>query len=501
MSEDDENGVPDAEAGSDGASDDGSGDPLDALADELRRVVGMRSPKALRDAHLPHLSAVLDEPDDPDQRLQGIRRLITDGLGKIDDAQFGAAAAALFAFDGDRWTPLRQRGERASAPFNCSFDAFRRARRSTGVSLLDETVRQLARAIQRAAPPPTTRPVADADLDPSPADEAAAERPPDGERPDRRRRTPLVLVGTIVALLAVVAASIAVWSARGGSDSTDGAAAGPRPTRTTVTTVREEHCRHVVGATTDDALAAYRKPFVETVDRLTPSGAHPPCGESPIEQWDELTIQPLSLDGEPYDVLVATDPEHVMLLTRAEFNSYHQVGGKDGTLAQGIAGLPRTRSKSASGKVWLLLTDHGAMASEGVDQPGYYLGDVVWSGWEGDHEDSGPWGLPASNPLFNSHGYYQDFSKGRLTLSYGGDLVFHPVADPAASLPANIRGQILRHDDGTTWYIDRHDVRHWIPDGPTWECLHDRGSRELDHVPGYAIATLQLGDPASCAAD
>ena len=109
-------------------------------------------------------------------------------------------------------------------------------------------------------------------------------------------------------------------------------------------------------------------------------------------------------------------------------------------------------------------------------------------------------GMPASNPLNNAVGYYQDFSKGRLTLSYSGTLDFHEVEDPAATLPKGFRGQVLRHDDDTTWYVDDLDVRHWIPDGATSSCIHDRGSREIGHVPGYAVTTLVLGAPASCSA-
>ncbi|HET8931361.1 MAG TPA: hypothetical protein VFN21_11940 [Acidimicrobiales bacterium] len=475
---------------------------LDDLVDDLRRVAGMRSPKALRDAHLPVLATYLDVPDDPDRRLAGYRRGITGGLESIDDPQFRAAAEALFAFGDNRWTPLRQRGERASASFNCSFDAYRRARRSTGVSLLDETVRQLAGALD------TNARTAAVDVGGGPSDPAADDAPPsaaasDIRSPDRGRRL-FMVAGALVLLLIVVAGVVVITTREDSGNGVVAAASTIAVASTTshVTTAGggATGC-HPVGQSTDPALAAYEVPFETQVSQLTPPGEAEPCGGSPVMRWDQLVIQPLVNGGAPDGALVAIDPDHVLLMSQAEYSSYHQVGGKDGTQAQALAGLPRRRAMSASGKVSLIITDHGAMASAGVDQPGFYLGDVVWSTWHGNGEDTGDWGTPASNPLNNAVGYYQDFSKGRLTLSYTGALAFHEVDDPAATLPAEYRGQILRHDDGTTWYVDDHDVRHWIPDGDTWFCINDRGSREIGHVPGYAISTLELGAPATCVAE
>lgn len=489
MSGDDQNPVPPGDAAASDArsgADDGAGRPsLDELANDLRRVVGMRTPTALRDAHLPALSMYLDAPDDPNRRLDELRRVLTDAIDAIDDHQFHDAAESLVGFGDNRWTPLRQRGERASASFNCSFDAYRRARRSTGVSLLDETVRQLAQAVDASSTVAT--PLVDTDGTPPSGPGDAA--------PVGRRRTAL-LVGAAAIIVVIVVLVVAIGT-RG--DSGPGSQAAAATTVTShASTSKPAKCSHEIGATTDPALRAYRVPFATQISQLTPPGERAPCAGAPIQRWDELVLQPLTEDGKADGALVATDPDHVMVMTEAEYTSYHQIGGKDGTQAQALAGLPRRRAKSTSGKVWLIITDHGAMASTGPDQPGFYLGGPVWTNWQKNGEDTGAWGMPASNPQNNAVGYYQDFANGRLTLSYTGDLVFHPVGDPAASLPPDARGQILRHDDGTTWYVDQQDVRHWIPDGPTWECIRARGSRQIGHVPGYAITTLQLGDPATC---
>lgn len=508
MSEDEQHSTPaesaPATAGLPPSHEPSAASSLDGLVDDLRRVAGMRSPKALRDAHLPALASRLEVPDDPDRRLDGYRRVITDGLEAIDDPQFRAAAEALFAFGDIRWTPLRQRGERASASFNCSFDAYRRARRSTGVSLLDETVRQLAGALDAKA---GITPLG-VDRGPSePTDDAASPLASDDPShvlsPDQGRRR-VVLTGAFVLLLVVVGGVVALATQVDSGTGEVAAALTTAPgttTRNGTTAVAVATGCHPIGKSTDPALAAYEVPFETRMDQLTPPGESEPCGGAPVMRWDQLVIQPLVAGGDADGALVAIDPDHLLLMSQAEYVSYHQIGGKDGTQAQALAGLPRRRATSASGKVWLIKTDHGAMASAGVDQPGFYLGDVVWTTWQGNGQDTGDWGMPASNPLNNAVGYYQDFSKGRLTLSYSGALDFHEVDDPAATLPKGFRGQILRHDDGTTWYVDDHDVRHWIPDGDTWFCINDRGSREIGHVPGYAITTLALGAPATCTAE
>jgi hypothetical protein len=479
---------------SDDPSVDGDQSPTRSsdLFEDLRRVAGSRTPKALRDAHLPALQEWLDHPDDSNRKLDELRAVVESGIAAISDPQFRSAAEELFGFGAQRWTPLRTRGERASASFSCSFDAYRRARRSTGTSLLDETIEQLADAIRQHGPagsPEVGSPSA------TPRSEPTSHPSPAG--PDPRRRHLAVAAGALAAVVVVAIAAVVLVNR---ADRSTGSATAPSTTDATngVVPTPTARCRYPIGSTDDEALAAYRTVFTTQVAQLTPPGDVRPCGAAPVSTWGALTIQPLSVDGKASGELVAIDPDHVLLMTQAEFSSYHQIGGKNGNQAQALAGLPRRRRTTKSGRGWLIITDHGAMVSQGVDQPGFYVGGPVWTRWEATGEDTGELGMPASNPLNNAVGYYQDFERGRLTLTYSGTLSFSPVSDPAASLPAHFRGQILRHDDGTTWYVDQAGARHWIPDGETWACLHDKGSKELGGVPGYATATLPLGAPATC---
>lgn len=471
--------------------DDGDG-MQDGVADELRRVVAIRSPKALHDAHFPTLTERFALDPDPDIRTRELRDAITAGIAAIEDVQFREAAEALFGFNDQRWTTLRHRGEIASASFSCSFDAFRRARRSTGTSLLDETVAQLAKELHRAHGIDDPNPPVPAEPD------TAATEPDDGPRPNEGRRRMLVAGAAALGVVVLVVAAVAVRQATRHS-STRHAEAGPIPVAARSTTTLAADCAYRVGQTAEEDLDPYTQRFATAVEQLTPPGMPQRCGSAPVTRWGRLVIQPLTDDDGPAGTVVATDPDHVMVMTRSEFDSYHQIGGKDGSRAQDIQGLPRRRSTSPSGKAWLIHTDNGVLAGEGTDEPFFYLGGPVWTRWKATGMDTGEMGMVASNPLNNAVGYYQDFAKGRLSLSYAGSLTFEPVPDPAAQLPANARGNIVRHDDGTTWYVDEGGRRHWIPDGATWQCLHDRGATEIGGVPGYAILTLPLGAPATCA--
>lgn len=470
---------------------------IEDLHTELRRIASMRTPQAFHDAHLPALATLLGSDAEPDARDARFRQAITDAIAAIPDRQFREAAHAIFGFDGPRWTPLAKRGEIASAPFSCSFDAFRRTRRSTGTSLLDETVTQLTTSIvARSASPSGGVVVTDTDTDTG--HDTDADDPSSATTARSPRRNRMLLLGTAVGALVVAATATGIAAARSRhgaapNPAVANQAAGPSTTATPVT------CATAVGTGGGAELARYATAFSTSVDQLTPTGTKPPCASGPMQQWGQLVIQPLTNGTQAAGTIVATDPDHVIVMTPAEFTSYHQVGGKDGNQAQALEGLPRRRRTTESGKAWLIITDHGALASQGVNQPGFYVGGPSWTRWEATGEDSGEMGMVTSNPLNNAVGYYQDFTHGRLTLSYSGTLAFNPVTDPAALLPANIRGNILRHPDGTTWYVDTAGVRHWIPDGGTWECVTAHGAKQLPDLPGYVIATVPLGNPASCA--
>ena len=86
-----------------------------------------------------------------------------------------------------------------------------------------------------------------------------------------------------------------------------------------------------------------------------------------------------------------------------------------------------------------------------------------------------------------------------MTLGTGNVTIeVHLVRRSAAALPTTILDHLVSGPDNTARWIDAERVRHWIPDGPTYECLAARFTVVDDPVAGYAIAALRFGPSATC---
>ena len=304
----------------------------------------------------------------------------------------------------------------------------------------------------------------------------------------------LAACGSAAALVIVVAAALVVTGHHGIPHRSS------RTAGTTSTLAGPAHpCKVAVGATSDAALRSYTAAFATQIVQEAPPTGSTPCGAGEMSRWGQLVIQPVVANGQPYGELVATDPGHVLKLTAAEYGSYHQVGGRNGNRAQSLAGLPRRLSTTKSGKGLELVTDFGAIVSQGPDQTGFFVIGIGWKYWQSHGAETGPLGMPASNIWYDHAGdLWQDYEHGRLHFSTAGQFTFTPVQDPASKLPAKYRNRLVTHTDGTAWYVDPKGVRHWIPDATTWGCLTARHLKEIDNVAGYATYSLPLGPPATC---
>ncbi len=442
--------------------------PVDAgaLAQELRLLARLSTPAAVKQAELPLL-----------RRLAGdeVSAFVDAAIARVSEAKYRAAAEAVLGSGDGRWTSLERRGQEAAERFGLTtYDAFRRARKSTSTSHLDETLALVADTM-----------VATADL-------------PSERSRFRSARAGSVAVAVVLAVALVVV--LAVELARSGGNATAGTgneatSVNPSGLLGSQGRAASTRCPARIGdlATPIDAdLSRYVAPFRRVAEAEAPGS----CASSPIGRWQALVEQRLLKESADDGALLATDPAHVLRLTAAEYTSYHQFGGTSGDRAQAIAGVPV--AQYTDHRVTILRTTNGGFVSEGRDQPGFYVGSTVWEQWSADGAAVSPYGLPTSNPLFDGDGYHQDFEQGTFHLPFSGSLRWEPVADPAGALPPDPAGHILRHDDGTAWYVDGRSVRHWIPDGGTYQCIRRGGATQLAGVPGYAIAALTLGVPASC---
>ncbi len=444
------------------------------LARELRVLVRLRSPASVKQAELPALRSRCGDD------LAGC---VDRAIAGIAETKYRAAAEALLGSGDGRWSTLERRGQSAAEAFGLTtYDAYRKPRRSTTTSHMEETLELVAEAMV--------------------AHSADAERPPEtisdpvstprrGGLWNARRGVAAVVVGVVV-----LAGVIAVLMTRSSGGAEPGRRAAAHPAAVTHSPAATAHCPAKVGdlpPASPPELSRFVAPFHAAVA----SSGSPPCAAAPIERWQNLIFQRLrNASGHPDGVVIGADPAHVLRLTEAEYSSYHQFGGKNGERAQAIAGLPLSLYADHSASI--LRTANGGFVSEGRDQPGYFVGSTVWDTWQAGGGATSLYGLATSNPLFDGDGYHQDFEHGTFFLPFNGTLRWQPVADPAAALPPEPVGHILRHDDATTWYVDQQRRRHWIPDGDTYDCLSRKGATQIDGVPGYATATLSLGAPATC---
>lgn len=74
-------------------------------------------------------------------------------------------------------------------------------------------------------------------------------------------------------------------------------------------------------------------------------------------------------------------------------------------------------------------------------------------------------------------------------------LLGHPQGDLHLD---DVERELHRALAGIAWFVDQQSYRRWIPDDATWRCLGGDGNVAVHDAPGWAIATLPLGPPATC---
>jgi hypothetical protein len=299
----------------------------------------------------------------------------------------------------------------------------------------------------------------------------------------------------------VLGGAIAVAVSSRGSDHGSGAIASRATAKGTnvaarPTSVAPRSCpTKVTSPPTGGPLAAFATPFQRA---LEDAGGTFGCPTGPLSTWQDLVVQRLAQENGLEGAIVARTPDEPFVMTNAEYGGYVQIDGKKGLQAQAVAGYPVTIQRTPTFDR-IDFSKGVVLIGEDPYSPMYWMPVTMVDEWEHRGGDKGPLGLPTSNPLATSgaFGLRTDFTNGYMILSPTEPIRYVEVSDPAAGLPKDRANKILRHDDGTTWFVDEHDVRHWIPTGDVWRCKGGDAA-QIGGVPGYAIATLKKGPPATC---
>jgi hypothetical protein len=170
----------------------GPATPVVDLATDLRALVGIRSRTSIRDRWFPALDQMTGCGDDTDRERRYAARqdLVDRAIAVMTDDAHRQAAEILLSVGRLRWQPLTLRGGSAAAVFGLGWDGYRRKRESTGTSLLEETLAELAAGLRSIAVA-DDRAVAPSVLADLPPETVAIERDTEGdERPQPSGTTP-----------------------------------------------------------------------------------------------------------------------------------------------------------------------------------------------------------------------------------------------------------------------------------------------------------------------
>lgn len=508
-----------------------------ALVDELRQLIGLRSRQTLRDRAFPQLFTLLRDEDraSPDARFAALTRLLDDASAAIDDPAHRHAATALVGSGPGRWRTVTQRGTDAAAAFGCGWDAYRR-KRASGTSQLDDTLDALASALRQvgrvptpgaapAGPRPPTRTGAEGTTIPrapatrttptAPTTPAVAVAPVvlGPNDPDRRstasgdpdlaaggpRRRPLrrrdAITLVLVGLALLTGAAVAWAVSRPDGTTVTGSAGGDAAADRPPSCARLTHRPGDVGPAADAELRSWVPVFRAAAAHL-PAGAETCAGL--LSHEIGLVLQPIS-DGTAQGVgaLVAVDdePRRTVMLHHSEYWIY-----RNHVLAFGSSiGAPRERADRSDGTRVVKLTQ-GTIVG-GPHEQSRLVSGAAFALWADRGGMGGEMGLPVSPQRdVPGVGKVQDFQHGRVVIDYldPTDVRWQPVANPAGLLPPQIEDRVLVADDGTSWWIDRDGVRHWLPTENDFGCASALGEATETDVPIIAIATLEIGEPSRC---
>jgi hypothetical protein len=224
-------------------------------------------------------------------------------------------------------------------------------------------------------------------------------------------------------------------------------------------------------------------------------------------------VQPLTdATGQPDGVVVLPPSGKGVRLNDTMWASYREIAGKTSPQNAAIfGGYPVAVEQPTDPDAVVIRLDAGGLViGRRADTQMFWLPTHVLDLWEAHGGLTGELGFPTTNPYFVGgqlhldfeHGYMQAEMRDFASLLLGAEVDTAVVLDGTeAAAPlrdTEIGEHIVRQTSGSAWWVDADGARHWIPDGGTWQCLGGEDAVALDHLPGWAVATLPLADPATC---
>jgi hypothetical protein len=251
--------------------------------------------------------------------------------------------------------------------------------------------------------------------------------------------------------------------------------------------------------------------LIAAVTRLAPEA----CAAGPAEIYSAAEVQPLADgEGDPDGVVIVSPEGAEVRLTVTMWTSYRGLLPRaDPENIAARAGYPiSVEHRTNPDAVVIELDQAGFLMGRREDTQMFWLPREVLNLWEEHGGMTGDLGFPTSNPYLDGaageirldfeHGYMSSPASptGGLAQPVGEitAVVLTPEQAAAALSGVDVRGAILRQAGETAWSIDGDGVRHWVPDVGTYRCLGGPQEEVAAGLAGWAVATLPLGEPATC---
>lgn len=235
------------------------------------------------------------------------------------------------------------------------------------------------------------------------------------------------------------------------------------------------------------------------------------CALGPAETFVEAVFQTMDTEDGRGVAVAVVSPAGSVLVSPAQWQSYREIAGRDRPQnAVDFGGYPAEVESDALGGLEVVrLSLGGVLVGRRADTQSFWMPGPGLELWESLGGLDGELGAPMTNPYLTGDIVRQDFERGLMEAPTSvvadpgsGDpsiLTWQRVEDREAPLRdlGDLEGRLLRQPTGTVWLVVEGE-RRWVPDGGTYDCLGGDLAVARDGVPGWAVATLPLGPPASC---
>ena len=466
----------------------------DEVIEELREIARIRTRANFDRRSFPHVDELLGSPESTEEFTDRLHHRVVGAFG--DGDRRAVALGHIYSTGADRWRPLKDRYADAGRVFKKSGSWVRASYQ--GTTPFEEWLSIAA-----------THMTEDPNQNPAPATDHPSATAP--TRTSSRRPVHRVVLSAAVG----VGFALVAWQLLERSETSAERTETSAPAETTQNPAAASGLeREVPTIAVCDVIGVIASPGLGDKERsrLRLSEAEfralieaTECPSGPVTTYVDALVLELVVDEKRSAVIVqAPDQTVPTRLTWTQWSTYLEIQGRTRREnAADFGGYP-VRIETMNGSSVVTLDGGGVLIGSDAQQPHFWVPPIggALEEWMTLGGVDGELGRPTSNPYQLGDGTFrQDYTLGYMT---SDQLAPPPTVVIVDDLTEDlerlepIENRILRQAGGQSWFVDEERVRHWIPTGEVWACLGGQDAAFTADVPGYAISSLAMGQPATC---